>query len=102
MAPYILQPTCITERSATLTDTIFANTCSMNAVSGNLVSKISVRPPQLLIVDNIKVNAKILNYCKNDYTKFDECEFVYEFTVINWENVANTNLDANTKFNIFL
>ena len=66
----------------------------MNAISGNLVSKISDHLPQLLIVDN-KLNNKILNYYKYDYTKFDE------FTVINWENISKPNLDANTKFNIF-
>ena len=101
LLPYILQPTRITERSATLIDNIFANTYSMHAISGNLVSKISDHLPQLLIVDNIKVNYKILNYYKNDYTKFDEDKFINEFTVINWENISNTNLDANTKFNIF-
>ena len=47
-APYILQPACITERSATLTNTFFANTYSMNAISGNLVSKISLHFLQLL------------------------------------------------------
>ena len=66
----------------------------MNAISGNLVSKISDHLRQLRIVDN-KVNYNILNYYKYDDTKFDE------FTVINWENISNTNLDANTKFNIF-
>ena len=64
LLPYILQPTRITERSATLLDNIFANTYSMNAISGNLVSKISDHLPQLLIIDNIKVNYKILNYYK--------------------------------------
>ena len=63
--------------------------------------KISDRLPQLLIVDNIKVNYKILNYCKTDYTKFDEDKFINEFTVLNWENTSNTNLEANTKFNSF-
>ena len=101
LLPYILQPTRITERSATLIDNIFANTYSMNAISGNLVSKISDHLPQLLIVDNIKVNYKILNYYKNDYTKFDEDKFINELSAINWENISNTDLDANTKFNIF-
>ena len=100
LLPYI-QPTRITERSATLIDNIFTNTYSMNAISGNLVSKISDHLPQLLIVDNIKVNYKIINYYKYDYTKFEEDNFINEFTVINWENISNTNLDGNTKFNIF-
>ena len=84
-----------------LIDNIFANTCSITAISGNLVSKISDHLPQLLIVDDIKVNYKILNYYKNDFNKFDEDKFINEFTVTNWENISSTNLDANTKFNIF-
>ena len=98
---YILKPTCVSERSAILTATIFANTSSINAIRGNLVSKISVHLPPLLTVDNIKVNYKILNYYKNDYTKFDKDKFVYEFTVINWETIANTNLHANTNLIFF-
>ena len=58
LPPYILQPTHITESSATLIDNIFANTYSMNAIGGSLVSKISDHPPQLFIVDKIKVNHK--------------------------------------------
>ena len=101
LVPCILKPTCVTERSAILTATIFSNSSSINAIRGNLVSKISVHLPQLLTVDNIKVNYKILKYYKNDCTKFDEDKFVYEFTVINWETIANTNLDANTNLIFF-
>ena len=59
---YILQPTRITESSATLIDDIFANSYSIDAISGNLVLKMSDHLPQFLIVDNIKVNYKVLNY----------------------------------------
>ena len=41
LLPYILQPTRVTDRSATLIDNIFANTFNSNARSGNLVTKIS-------------------------------------------------------------
>ena len=44
----------------------------MNATSGNLVLRISDHLPQFLIVDNVKVNYKTLNYYKNDYSKYDE------------------------------
>ena len=57
----MLQPTRITERSAILTDYIFANTYAMNAIRGKLVSKISDHLPQFLIVDNLKANYKVLN-----------------------------------------
>ena len=64
LLPSILQPTRITDRSATLIDNIFANTYAMNAISGNLVSKIPDHLPQFLIVDNLKVNYTILNNYK--------------------------------------
>ena len=72
LLPYILQPTRITERSATLIDKIFSNTYAVNTTSGNLVLRIPDHLPQLSIVDNIKVNHKTLHYHKNDYSKFDE------------------------------
>ena len=101
LLPYILQPTRITERSATLIDDIFANTYAMNAISGNLVSKISDHLPQLLIVDNRKVNYKVLNYYNNDFSKFDEEEFINDFSLLDWNNISSDYMDANTKFDIF-
>ena len=101
LLPYILQPTRITEKSATLMDNVFANIYAMNAISGNLVSQISDHLPQFLIVDNLKANYKILNYYKNDFSKFDEEKFINDFSLLDWANISSDNKDANTKFNIF-
>ena len=101
LLPYILQPTRISERSATLNDNIFVSTYAMNAISGNLVSKISDHLPQLLIVDNLKVNYKVLNYYNNDFSKFDEEEFINDFSLLDWNNISSDYMDANTKFDIF-
>ena len=70
----------------------------MNAISGNLVSKIS---DQFLIVDNLKVNYKVLNYYKNDFSKFDEEKFINDFSLLDWNNISSDYMDANTKFDIF-
>ena len=80
LLPCILQPTRITERSATLTDNIFSNTYAMNTISGNLVSKISDHLPRILVVDNLKVNHKLLNYYENDFSKSDEEKFITDFS----------------------
>ena len=69
LLPYILQPTRVTDRSATLIDNIFANTFNFNALSGNLViiiyilqptrvtdgsaTKISDHFPQFLIIEDV-------------------------------------------------
>lgn len=77
LLPYILQPTHITQRSATLIHNIFANTYAMNANSGNCDHR-----PQFLIVYNVKENYKTLNYYKNDYSKFDEEKCVNNFSLL--------------------
>ena len=101
LLPYILQPTPITERSATLIDNIFANTFTYNATGGNLITKIPDHLPQFLIIEDLKVNYKTLNYYKNDYSIFNEETFVDEFAHLDWSNIYNNNLDINSKFNIF-
>ena len=101
LLPYILQPTRITERSATLIDNIFSNTYAANTTSGNLVLRIPDQLPQLLIVDNVKVNHKTLHYYKNDYFKFDEEKWINDFALLDWANIFNNNLYANTKFDVF-
>ena len=102
LLPYILQATRTTERSATLTDNIFANTyAAMNAISGNLVSKIFHHLPQFLIVDNLKVTYKVLNYHKYDFSKFDEEKFINDFSLLDWTNISGDNMDTNTRFDLF-
>ena len=73
----------------------------MNAVSANLVSNISDHLPQFLIVDNLKVNYKVLNYYKNDFSKFDAEKFINDFSLLDWNNISCDYTDANTKFDIF-
>ena len=73
----------------------------MNVISGNLVSKISDQLPQFLIVYDLKINYKILNYYKNDFSKFDDEKFVHDFSLLHWTNISSDNVDANTKFDIF-
>ena len=70
---YILQPTLVTDRSATLIDNIFANTFNFNALSGNLVTKISDHFPQFLIIEDLKVyqwSCRPLPPCFSEYFKF--------------------------------
>ena len=74
----------------------------MNAISDNLVSKISDHLPQFLIVDNLKVNYKVSNYYKNDFSKFDEEKFINDFSLpLDWNNISSDYVDAKTKFDIF-
>ena len=60
----------------------------MPSVHGNLVSKISDHLPQFLTVDNLKVYYKVLNYYKNDFSKFDEEKFINDFLLLDWNKIS--------------
>ena len=95
LLPYILQPTRVTNRSATLIDNIFANTFNFNALSGNLVTKISDHFPQFLIIEDLKVNYASLNYYKHDYSHFCEETFVDEVSHLDFSSIYNCSLNTN-------
>ena len=59
----------------------------MNAISGNLVSKISDHLPQFLIVDNL-------------FSKFEE-KFINDFSLLDWNSISSDYMDTNTKFDTF-
>jgi len=101
LLPYILQPTRVTDRSATLIDNMFANTFNFNALSGNLVTKISDHFPQFLIIEDLKVNYASLNYYKHDYSHFCEETFVDEVSHLDFSSIYNCNLNTNGKFDLF-
>jgi len=65
----------------------------MDAISGNLVLGISDHLLQFLIVDDIKVNYKILNYFKTDYSKFNEEKFINDFLHIDWISISGNELN---------
>ena len=62
-------------------------------ISDNLVSKISDHLHHFLIVDNLKVNYKVLNYYKNDFSKFDEEKFINNSSLLDWNNISSDYMD---------
>mgnify|MGYP001796527240 CR=1 FL=1 len=90
---FILQPTRITDRSATLIDNIYAIVYAHNAISGNL--------PQFLVTENLKIDYKTIHSYKYDYSKFNSKTFLKNFSCLNWSDYLTKNLDANEKFNVF-
>ena len=48
-------------------------------------------------IDNLKVIYKVLNYYKNDFSKFDEDKFINDFSFLDWNNISSDYMDANTK-----
>lgn len=101
LLPCILQPSRVTDRSATLIDNIFANTFNFNALSGNLVTKMSDHFPQFLIIRDLKLYYIFLNYYKHDYSHFSEEVFVEEVYYIDFSPVYKSNLNTNGKIDLF-
>lgn len=76
--PHILQPTRITDHSATLIDNIFFNSLDHFAISGNIINDISDHMANFLIINkfsSLSDNVKIYN---RDYSKLDQSALILE------------------------
>ena len=56
LLPHILQPTRVTEHSATVTDNIFSNNTEHNTLNGSILSRISDHFPQFLVMTKVNIN----------------------------------------------
>lgn len=100
--PFILQPTRVTEKSATLIDNIYGNTINNVATSGNIVINTSDHFPQFLIIKYLKTDHKTMNYYVNYCRKLDKNDFINDFANINWDDLYSSDMDCDEKFNMFL
>ena len=80
---------------------IFNNTFNLNALSENLVTKISDHFPQFLIIADLKVNYASLNYYKHDYSHFSKEAFGDEVSHLDFSPIYNNNLSTNGTFDHF-
>ena len=100
--PQILQPTRITEHSATLIDNIFLNTNRETfTISGNIIYDLTDHLPNFLITSNYACLPNNIKIFKRDYSNFNETAFIRECQSVNWEDVVPTCSDANHMFNSF-
>ena len=98
--PHILQPTRITDDSATIIDNIYGNNFANNSTSGNILIQMADHLAQFLIINKEpdKIKPKVI-YQRN-YDAFDETSFIDDISIQNW-NAANFQ-DTNLKFNDFI
>ena len=54
LLPHILQPTSVTDHSATVTDNIFTNAADFDTTSGNILNQLADHFSQFLILKKIK------------------------------------------------
>jgi exonuclease III len=70
--PHVLQPTRITDHTATLIDNIYFNSIEHYCISGNLVCDISDHLPNFLFINKLSCSSSKQTIYSRDYSKFDE------------------------------
>ena len=99
--PQILQPTRVTDHSATLIDNIFFNSLEHYSVSGNIVHDLTDHFPNFLIINKFSHLPSKTKIYKRDYSHFNDSALVDEIRFIDWSTVLSDSYDVNTLFNSF-
>ena len=100
--PHIIQPTRITDHSATLIDNIYLN--SLNeyfTISGNIIYDLTDHLSNFLIIQNYSCLPTKIKMHKRDYSNFNEVAFIEECQSVNWEEIVPSDSDPNCMFNSF-
>ena len=98
--PHILQPTRITEYSATVIDNIFGNNFVDKTFSGNILIKFADHFSQFLCINREITKLKPSDTYRIDYSNFNEKLFVEDVSIQNW--FANVSRGTNAKFDDFI
>lgn len=85
-SPHILQPTRITDHTATLID-IFFNSNEFVATSNNLVCDLPDDVPNFLILNKLSWTARNVTRFARDYSCFDQDNLLADAQLIQWDNV---------------
>ena len=98
--PHILQPTRITDHSATLIDKIFFNSLEHFAISGNIILNIADHLANFLIDKFSTLSTKIKIY-KRDYFKLNKQALVNEVQSVDWEEALAKVSNPTSLFDSF-
>ena len=90
--PHILQPTRVTENSATVIDNIFSNNIEDEIFNGNILITFSEHFSQFTSVSREKIDLKKLNILQRDYSSFSSESFRNDVSIQNW-NYSSNNVD---------
>lgn len=99
--PHIIQPTRITEHTATLIDNIFFNSLDHETISGNLLYDLTDHLPNFLIINkfiNVKSKEKVFH---RDFSKLNEESLLNDFRSIDWNDTFSECNNINEIFDSF-
>ena len=95
---YILQPTKVTDHSATVIDNIFSNVTDCQTVSGNLTTLISDHFIQFFIIKKKYISYKSCNYYTRDYLNFGKEKLIYDYSLIDWTSLSDPQISVDDHF----
>ena len=88
--PHILQPTRITDHSATLIDNIFFNSIEHFTVSGNLVYDLTDHLANFLIFDKFSSLPSNIKLYKRDFSNFNQQVLLNDIKSVDWHVVFDS------------
>ena len=94
----ILQPTRITDHSATVIDNIFFNSLEHFTISGNLIYDLTDHLPNFLIVSKFCSLSENINIFRRDYSNFDEQALIDDIQSVDWALLFSCNSDPSCMF----
>ena len=103
-APFILQPTRVTETSQTLIDNIFLNSFEYSTFSGNITAQISDHLIQFVVLNDLIVPLRHqnTNQFKRNFKNFDKVKFKEDISNIDLNALfSQYENDVNSLFNSF-
>ena len=98
--PYILQPTRITDHTATLIGNIFFNSNEFFSISGNLVCDLTDHLPNFLFLNTLSWTANNGARYLRDYSTLVQEDLLLDVQAIEWENMFKDK-DINQTFDSF-
>ena len=101
MIPQILQPTRVTDHSATLIDNIFINSVNYHTISGNLLADLSDHFPIFFILNKYIHQIIKQLFIKETMTNCDMSSLVNEMNMVDWSITLSQNNDVNAMFDSF-
>ncbi|KAG1675725.1 hypothetical protein GQR58_014551 [Nymphon striatum] len=102
LKPLITQPTRINDTSTpSLIDNIFINSLQLNAISGNLIDKVSDHLPNFAIYDTGSKNSSKDTSMSRDYRNFISEKYLDDINNTDFNSSQINSNDLNIKYNVF-
>ena len=98
--PNNLQPSQVTDHSATIIDNTFSNITDFEILSGNITALVADHFAQFLLFKKCYIQTLQI-FCISDYSNFAKEKFIHDFSLLDWSFFHNFELSTSDKFDNF-